>query len=284
MLNLKAQIRVLFSSLLLLPVVLSAQNVLLFGDPTYVDMGSGCSDEGGNIMRYLDDEGTTYSTISSLSALSGSLGSADLLIIPSIANDELHTNLSPAVISDLQNFVNSGKKILIFGGTIFSTAGSQADDIINTIFGMSLSTTAGFTSGSTQKNMTDASGTCFESLPSDLAIIGATHLIESSLPAGSACYFKRTVGPSSEVSLATIPYGLGEVFYFGWDYNEGGPGCSQENADWNGALSCYISMSRPADVPDPIPTLSQWGLIILGLSILTMGMVAVRQRFVVVLN
>jgi hypothetical protein len=125
------------------------------------------------------------------------------------------TDLSPATLTAIANYVRNGKPIII--------TGAHADEagFLNAVFGFS-TTNVSDTSDETLTGtlQPSAAGTPFAGGPPSLTDLSATELL-SGTP-GTTLYS----GPEGTWAF-TIPYGAGTVTYLGWDFccgSDGEPG------------------------------------------------------------
>ncbi len=230
-------------------------NIALFYDGAYVDNGAFCGSEGTNLLNYYNGAGHTVTTFIGTTGASWTpaLSGKDAVVIPEQENGQIV--LDAAATTELQNFVSSGKVLLIHGRFL------RAERFLNTVFGFSLLSAGGTSSGSSALFGSIPSSSCLASGAALPATLGnhsfTTFSTVASLPAGGIPVFGRF--GSTQASVYEIPYGSGKIFFFGWDYFEGGPGCPTVDPDWNDlferALSCALSCSTAPSVqfcPDTI--------------------------------
>ena len=98
------------------------------------------------------------------------------------------------------------------------------------------------------------------------------------MPASKKCIYQDMAGNTS-VTLFNV--GTGYVVYLGYEFNKAGPGCPQPANAWTGCIvesAVDVATFGPTGVPAaPIPTLSEWGTMILILLLLTAGIIKYRQ-------
>ena len=157
------------------------------------------------------------------------------------------------------------------------TGSSNNIEFLNDVFGLSLSITQLVSSGTSAKNETEAAGTPFQSCDSSIPNVSATFLVTSSMPSSKKCIYTY----NGDASIAFFSVGQGSVTYLGYDFNDSGPGCSQNVSAWvecafsaGVEVATYGISGKPAEVP----TLSEWGIFVLSLILGIIGLVALKPN------
>ena len=204
--------------------------------------------------------------------MTNALVGQDIIFVPELISGnwqaDLQANGGAAVIT---SFVNSGGGLISIA---FQTGAGRADNLLNSLFGFAITQNCCVTSGTGIYDAVAGMGTAFEGGPATLSLLTFT-VPFTSLPMGSKCIYFRDGVPGQTVANL-IPFGAGNITYLGWDWNGGGPGCSSENADWNDVLNrATMALTGP---PSTVPTMGEWGLIILALLVLSFATVFMMRR------
>ena len=196
----------------------------LYYDGNYVDIGGTCENEATNVLIELLGMGQTVNTFSGVGQASWAtaLSAARVLVMPENEFGDLVGDIDPGAVTEIQNFVAGGGSMIIFGGTAFS--GNQAAEILNGFFGFSIANSGITVGGNSVLEADYAEGTQFAEGPATIPNNNGTHFLVSSLPAGSRMIYTDMPG----TTVATIPYGNGEITYLGWDWFL----CSQNPDMW----------------------------------------------------
>jgi hypothetical protein len=188
--------------------------VALFVDTAYVEFDTTDTDqEGSNLYFSLKERGfqvDTFSTTDS-AAFAAVLAGADVLVLPEPEGDS-YEDLPAGIQYLIRNFVEDGGTVAWF---------DYADEM-NSIFDWELEygDSVAYESSILKNGSIDP----FTG-PDSLPWADATDVIESStLPAGTKMPYKA----GSDAAVAVIPFGKGEVVYFGYDWYDAAPFGSQD--------------------------------------------------------
>ena len=227
-------------------------NIALFYDGAYVDNGPGCVSEATNLLNYYNGAGHTVTTFvgSTGATWTPALMGKDAVIIPELEIGALA--LDAAATTSLQNFVSSGKVLIIHSSLIIFTDVA----FLNSVFGYSL-TRNGAINGGISNSTVSLPGSCLAGGAGSVANNDGTgFLTTTSIPAGGLSLYEFG---ANQTTVAEITYGSGKIFFMGWDYYNGGPGCINVDASWNDlferALACSSSCPDAPSVvfcPDTI--------------------------------
>lgn len=204
-------------------------NVALFNDTTYVG-----NPESANMQAVLQSQGHTVFTFTDESAegLRTALDGRSSLVIPELANADLHTALAPSAREVIRQFVENGGGIVISG----RGSGDRAANLINTLFNFEL--TESFI-GLPASRAATAAGTEFaagpDSLPSNNTVTGID--IGTFPASGNQIYTS-----AGHVHVGVLHRGLGSITYLGWDWNNSNPPSpgGQDNG-WQGILNSAVT-------------------------------------------
>lgn len=253
---------------------LDAQNIAVFWDSDYVPIGSSCLDEASNLEATILDLGYTISTyITDIDNFTTDLPGIDILVIPETELGKFNLDLTAANRVAINGFVNNGGRLIHLGGSAFGTSSNSVDNL-NTIFGFTLSESGVKVSESTSILPDQTAGTCFEGGAVTLLNNSGTHLIIPTLPSGAKCFYKDS---NNETSVAFIPFGIGGIYYLGWDWFEGGPTCPARDTDWDAILNCAILDVLPVAELKPLPLMKKPYLLLLGIVVFTIGFMGIRK-------
>ncbi|NNF43743.1 MAG: IPTL-CTERM sorting domain-containing protein [Phycisphaerales bacterium] len=258
--------KLLVATTILIGTQAYAVNVVVFDDPAFVDTGGATSSESDNVQASLISLGHTVTTFTGTSGpeWSAALAGQFILAIPELENGNLAAALSPAAASELVTFVSNGGCLLRFA----ELRGSN-NDFLNPVFGFSLTEC----SISGWDITAAATGTAFDGGPASLPDNNGTNtLTTASLPAGSASIYER----AGCTAVAVIPFGAGQIIDLGWDWFSATPGGGTQDGGWIDVLGRAVLECDPN--PAAIPTVSEWGLIVLALLLLTAGTVIIRRE------
>ena len=209
----------------------NAANVALFNDTTYVG-----GPEAGNLQATLLSQGHTVFTFTDESAagIASALEGRSVLVIPDLANGDLHTALSPSAREVIREFVGKGGSTVISGR---AGADERATKLINTVFNFEL--TEDPAPNPAARNQT-AAGTEFAASPDTLPSNNVTAGINiASFPAaGNQIYVTAGL-----VHVGVLYRGAGSITYLGWDWNNSNPpNPAGQDGGWNGVLNAAVSL------------------------------------------
>jgi uncharacterized repeat protein (TIGR01451 family) len=194
---------------------------VVFDDPAFVDTG-GPSQTGGesdNVQASLAYLGHTVSTFTGIDAadFTAALAGQDVLLIPELENGDLGAALSPAAKIVIAEFVAGGGGLIIHGRSIYDA------NFLNEVF--EFATVSAAANGSNVRTAR-AVGTAFEGGPTPIPFNNTTNtLVWGSLPAGSSIIYNDD---NANATVALMFYGLGQVVYLGWDWDNAAPVGSQD--------------------------------------------------------
>ena len=210
--------------------MLQAQGIAFFNDPAYGDDSNDmtCNDENYTLSQTLANMGMPVTTfINNIDDFVTDLPGHNVLIISDQEEGDLDGDLDPVNRVAIQSYVASGGTVMVFNSA----------NVINDLFGYTIGTIGGV---DTNIDAATTVGTCYAE--QSLVEHDATSLLVPTLPAGSVCYYKDA---SDNTSIASIPFGIGEIIYIGWDWLDGGPGCPLFDPAWNNTVACAITMAFP---------------------------------------
>ncbi len=262
----------LFIALLSVPVLSYAQDFIKFG--TNHDggfWGTPDLDFGTfpSTVQYLQQRGKNelasveLTDDNVLAAFRGQFGSFEAAVISENINE-----LSPGSYALFNQFVSNGGCLILTG----SHANGE-DEFLNNTFGYSVGVITVEDGVDTFQIQSGASGTQFAGGPGNLVAANLTSAF-SNTP-GTTIY-EGTEG----VGVFTAEFGDGTVTAIGWDY------CCTPPNDPNEILNWYEVVNRAFDtecaaftsVANPIPTLSEWGLIAMAGILGMIGLFAAMRR------
>lgn len=208
------------------------------------------------------------------------LATHDFLLIPELEDAVCSVSnpafISPADSAIIRDYVEGGGKIFIAGG-------QRNVLLLNSLFSLSLGTPVNTTMGSSTKTA-DATGTIFDNCPDTIPNTSVTFLITTTMPASKKCIYQDQT--SNRASIALFNIGAGYVVYLGYDFFDSGPDCDQKTTAWTGCLidsGIAAATFGPTGIPPAtIPTLSQWGLILLSISLSILGVLGLKTRVLTV--
>lgn len=254
-------------------------DILYFNQDCNTDLAGAdntCQDERFNLLNIITAAGENSTLLSSFHdpSLATKLSANDFLLIPDLEDATCSSGMASFITTAeklvLANYVNNGGRILIAGSP-------QNVNFINDIFSLSISIAPPARhGGSSLKNISAASGTPFEKCSNTIDNFSATFLINSSLPSSKQCIYED----AADASVAFFKVGSGGILYLGYDFNDAGIGCTQSMIDW---VNCIFTSAIEVGefgilgAPKEVPTMSEWNLLILMLSMLIFGIVALFQ-------
>ncbi len=197
-------------------------------------------------------------------AFSGDFGSFEAVVV-----SESIEELSPESYAIFRQFVNTGGCLILTGDH-----GDGEDEFLNNTFGYNVVINTTSTNPSNRFSIQQsATGTAFPGGPERLAFADLTTAF-SNTP-GTVIY-NGALG----VGVFTDGFGEGTVNVIGWDYCCGDANTEQQILDW------YEVVNRAFDqcagitntFSNPIPTLSEWGLIAMAGILGIFGLFAALRR------
>lgn len=209
-----------------------ATQIALFNNGSYVDIdneGDVCESEVENLLASIDSfGGHSVATFSGIAAadFTAALAGKQVLIIPELEEGDLAPDLSPEALAAIADFVSQGGRLLVFGDS-----NPEVEALLNAVFGFSLSVDG----SPTQADKTpQAAGTIFENGTATIPYNNGTGYIQvSSLPAEAINVYNYNDGSEDFSVLTILPFGSGEIIFFGWDWYgsmpPGGPGDNCED-------------------------------------------------------
>ena len=254
--------------LLFLSLSLSATDIFFFNKDCNLDLAGAdntCADERHNLLNILNASSYNITLFSDWNApnLASDLASNDMLLIPDMEDAFTDCNVNdPNFINDLakatiKSYVEQGGSLVLIGS-------SQNVNFLNSIFALNISSTTVIITGFSIKDASQSIGTPFHMCPDSIPNTNATFLLTSTIPEGKRCIYSY----KDMSSVAIFSIGSGQIIYMGYDFNDAGPGCSNNGITWEGCiLPSTISIGEfgPGGIPITIvPTVSEWRLIILG--------------------
>jgi hypothetical protein len=250
-----------------------AADVALFNNVTYVDWSPGATgSEASNLYDTLLSQGHTVTTFTGITAADWTTATAgqDVLAIPELENGDLNAALDAAARTAIASYVQSGGVLWVFG-----SSSANAFNLLNAVFGYSLS---GGANGSPYPlNNSDAIGTSFEGGPVTLPYNDdTTGITASSLPPGSRVVYEANTGPADSM-VTLIPEASGWIVFFGWDWYNAAP-TGTEDGGWLEVLDRGTNPGGAPLILANIPTLSEWGVIVLVLMLGSAGAFLIARR------
>ncbi len=194
----------------------TAANIVVFDNGAYVDTVGGPSSESDTVQASLTALGHTVTTFTGIADtdFATALAGKDILLIPETEVGDLNAALSPAARTVIANFVAGG------GGLIKNGHRTRDEDLLDSIFGFSLTSVTLPTNSDGGSLTAAATGTPFAGGPASLIAFSATaSLGAASLPPGSLALYQNATG----VTVARMTYGAGRIVFLGWDWYDAAP-------------------------------------------------------------
>lgn len=226
-----------------------AAQIALFDNGNYVDtdeVDDPCGAEANNLQISIASFGghtvTPFTGITDAD-FSAALEGKQFLIIPELEEGDLLPDLSPEARQVIVDFVNSGGRLFIYN------SGGDIQDLANTLFGFSLDISGGVPEDANASKTSEAAGTFFEDGAATIPGNDDTAAVSvSSLPANAINVYNYLDGSNDVSALAILPFGEGEIIYFGWDWYgsmpPGGPGDGCEDGldgGWQALLAAALN-------------------------------------------
>ena len=250
--NLKLNIGMAILILLTSINIANAANVVVFYNGAYVDAGAASNSEATNEIATLIAQGHNVTTFTGITTADINIATAgqDVLVIPELEDGNLISVLDAAAQTAIFNFVSAGGNLIIHG-----TYGNDAVNLLNSVFTYTLVRGAGDLDGLVLTGPTALTGQD-----------GTYPVATASVPAGANILYIN--GTNTAVFDATV--GTGHVKFLAFDWFNAAPNGTQD-AGW---LTVLANSVRATAAPASIPTLSEWVIILLSLSL---GFVAFRE-------
>lgn len=269
----------LFMLLALASYSLRGSDILFFNQdcnsesPIFPD--NSCGDERYNLIYNLRNLGhdLTYLPDFYQADLDSLLNSHEILFIPDL-EDQVNCSLGnlaflPEITSHtIGNYVKNGGKVLITGS-------SQNVAFLNEVFGLGLEHGGVISVGNSIKTESNIFGNSFELCPTSIPNEDVTFLVMNSMGSNATCIYKS----NGHASLAFFNVGKGRIGFIGFDFNNTGPDCSNDENLWIqcGLPNTLTALTAVAPTPTPLPTCSEWALVILILFIMVLGIVKIQS-------
>lgn len=200
--------------------------LVILTNTDYVDYNPGDeSAEASNLIESIESFGKSVAMFTdvSLSGLQTAIGTATHLLIPELENFEGDGSeiFDPVAAEYIRNFVSSGGQLLTFYNT------ESMLEMVNSLFTWSISEGSEGSGIYTKTSEADDYG--YKEIPDSVVSQNATQGINfNTLPAGSVAIYKEN--PNS-CALTIMPYGMGQVVMFGWDWYDAQPE-GEQNGSW----------------------------------------------------
>jgi len=266
-------------AIFLIAINLCASDILFFNQDCNLDLtgaDNSCADERSNLLNIVEAKGHNVTLLPDFhqTNFEDLLSENDFLLVPDLEDAFTSCNVSDPLFLSLEE-----KKILKSyienGGSLLIAGSSQNINFLNDVFGLNLLASGVVSTGISIKNEEDAIGTPYETCDNQIPNSDATFLINSSMPVGKKCIY----GTGTSASIANFQIGLGSITYLGYDFNNAGPGCLQSTNLWTGCIAdSSIIAATSGILSQTVPTLSQWGLICLGLILMIFSLVTIKSR------
>jgi hypothetical protein len=247
-----------------------AADVAVLINTAYVGYNPGdYHDEASNVEATLVSQGHTVNTFTDISAtgFNDAVSGQDALVIPELESGDLNAAIDAAARTALADFVSSGG--------IFIGFGSNEDryiSLVNAVFGFSLS--SGSYGDPYSLNAIDAAGTSFEGGPASLPYNNdTTDIDDASLPPSTKIIYNS----GSDVGVFMAPFGSGWVIFIGWDWFDAAPTGSLDNG-WLSVLNAAVTVNAETPPTVGVPTMNEWGTIILSLLVAGSTILFLRRR------
>lgn len=217
---------------------LALARIAVFDNSSFVDTSGGSSSESDTVQATLASSGHAVLPFTgiSLAAFEGALNGADLLLFPELEGGDLAPSLAGATRAFLANYVAAGGGIIVMGS-------SNADNLLNAIFGFSTGT-GGVTSPINQT--LNAIGTRYQGGPATLPDNSLTTSLTNTPAQTSAIY----TDSNGEVVVANIPVGRGTVAYVGWDWFSAAP-LGGVDGGWGTVLGRTVAELLDGNIQNP---------------------------------
>jgi hypothetical protein len=199
-------------------------------------------------------------------AWSTALATANIIIIPQTSSTSA---LSATTRANIATWVNAGGRLIVQHTT-------ENIDLLNSVLGSSIAYVyGGYGTGTPLIPRTAAAvGTTFASAPASLPMLDDHGgIVASSLPTGALSIYE--LGGTTHVMIRQV--GSGAVAFFSWDWCCGDTPAMR--AQWDSALAAAATFSGSfAVISTEIPTLSEWGLIIMSAMLGLTALIAMRRK------
>ncbi|WP_018691906.1 hypothetical protein [Algicola sagamiensis] len=207
-------------------ITLLTDNQFVDYDPNHTDKDK----EASNLYRLLEDNGLSFTALDSLNqhTLERRLNLSSRFIFP---NYEKNNDLDESSQTLLRKFVSQGGKLFVFSNEL-----SLNQNFLSACFGWSLS----FSQNNSISIPRVMTGGFYNSMPGNIPGQNDTFLLSSaSLPAGSQPIYQVDISTQLYSAVVKIPYGTGEVCYFGWDWFNALP-VGTEDGGWGTVLDLLL--------------------------------------------
>lgn len=260
------------------PYSINGANILYFNQDCNVDLAGAdntCADERSNLLDIINDQQHNVTLLSGFNVnnLAQLLEDSDFLMIPDLEDRFVECDITDTTFLSvhsrelLQNYVQQGGSVLIAGS-------SQNIDFLNLVFQLNLGSAGVVSSGFSVKDVSEAQNTSFESCIDSIPNNDATFLINSTMPSSKRCIY----GVNGSTSVAFFTIGEGSITYLGYDFNNAGPNCIVTVDVWTSCISgAAVLLAESGIMINPIPTLSEWTILILGLLFLIFGIISSKN-------
>ncbi|NES74546.1 MULTISPECIES: PEP-CTERM sorting domain-containing protein [unclassified Okeania] len=234
-----------------------AITISVFDNSSFVDTTGGFRSESDTIQATLTSLGYTVTTFTGITEADfTAAGAADVILIPELERGNLASVLSTSAKTAISDYVSSG------GGFVTMETGDfRSNNLVNDIFGYSLTGSFVGLSPTSTKNSTAASGTAFAEDPDFLPSPSTTYGVNTSSLSETALSIYE-IGTRSTVWVDS--FGSGRVAGLGWDWFNAVP-LGSVDGGWPTVLdSALTEVSDTVSTPEPVSLFALFGVGALG--------------------
>lgn len=136
------------------------------------------------------------------------------MLIPELEVGDLASALTASAQVALASYVTSGGGLIVHGSE-FTTGSPRMANLLNTLFGYSLTETSESTA-TTSIITAAAAGTAFAGATSPIPNLSGTSSFLAGLPGSAAEIYEHSTNGNTTVAL--FSEGAGQIVYLGWDW------------------------------------------------------------------
>lgn len=238
--------RLLVLTTFVLTISLPAAVVHVFDNPLFVDSDNQTYSESDNVQAGLRAMGHTVVLFTNVPT---AIAPNTILLFPEFETGDLAPTLTAAQRAGLSNFVMNGGSVIVHGAHAAPLRSTRFFEV----FGLNL-TCSQLSAGTSSTQTSLAIGTPFAGAPTVVPNNdGCVGIHTSTLPSGARGLYQGPATPAPTTTVATIPRGVGQLIFLGWDWYNARPVGTQDGG-WLALLNAAVAVAG-TNLPPSAPVI-----------------------------